>query len=161
MAPRKPPEETEAEQSTLIFPKKTILEELAETKRTTTTRAQAATGKFGAAVKTAVESEHVDRKALGIALKLWAMEDDDLHVTLFHLMDYIKKLGITKRAMAQEEMFEEHKTDLAAVGSAGKKPRGGKKADAKADAGNVTQIGAAARKVAESAGHPVRFEEGA
>jgi hypothetical protein len=159
---RKPPEEADVEQTTLIFPKKTILEELAETKRTTTTRAQAATGKFGAAVKTAVETEHVDRKALGIALKLWAMEDDDLHVTLFHLMDYIKKLGVTKRAMAQEEMFEEHKTDLAAAESGGKKTRA-KKGDAKADTGpgNVTQIGTAARKVAESAGHPIEFKEGA
>src|SRR6202453_5149383 len=95
------------EATTLIFPKKSIWEDLAKTKRETKKRSQSQSGIYGAAVKEAVEKNHVDRKALAIVLKLEAMEDDDLHVTMFHLIDGIKKLGLIKRAMATEDMFDD------------------------------------------------------
>ena len=86
------------EATTLIFPKKTIWEDLAKTKRATKKRSQSQSGIYGAAVKDAVEKEHVDRKALAIVLKLEAMDDEDLHVTMFHIIDGLKKLGILTRA---------------------------------------------------------------
>lgn len=155
------------EATTLIFPKKSIWEDLAKTKRETKKRQQSQAGIYGAAVKEAVEKEHVDRKALAIVLKLESMDDEDLHVTMYHMIDGLKKLGILTRAMAQEEMFDEHKINPGDLG--GVKSPSGKKAAAPAKGkrkhkgvtgddlsaamgGNVTQIGAAARKVAEAAG---------
>lgn len=150
------------EATTLIFPKQSVWQDLAKTKRETKKRAASHTGIYGSAVKQAVEKDHVDRKALGIVLKLDEMEDDDLHVTVHHMIDGMKKLGILKRAMAQEEMFDEHKIDGDALdevqaagrnprkGSAGKKPpKGGGGAPR---ASNVVPIGDAARQVAEAAG---------
>jgi hypothetical protein len=149
------------EATTLIFPKKSIWEDLAKTKRETKKRQQSQAGIYGAAVKDAVEKEHVDRKALAIVLKLEAMDDDDLHVCVFHMIDGMKKLGILTRAMAQEEMFDDHKVDASALDGVkppkakaargrpkanGKAPRAGKKGD------NVVHIGDAARSVAEQAG---------
>jgi len=148
------------EATTLIFPKKSIWEDLAKTKRETKKRAQSQSGIYGAAVKDAVEKEHVDRKALAIVLKLEAMNDEDLHVTMFHMIDGLKKLGILTRAMAQEEMFDEHRSDASALDDV-KPPKTAKgakspKANGKARAGkkgdNVVQIGDAARSVAEQAG---------
>jgi hypothetical protein len=160
------------EATTLVFPKKSIWEDLAKTKRETKKRSQSQSGIYGAAVKDAVEKEHVDRKALAIVLKLEAMDDEDLHVTVFHIIDGLKKLGILTRAMAQEEMFEEHKADTYALingptagkkTSAAKPPKGRprKHKGATGDdlnaamGGNVTPIGAAARRVAEAAGGDV------
>jgi hypothetical protein len=148
------------EATTLIFPKKSVWEDLAKTKRETKKRAQSQSGIYGAAVKEAVEKEHVDRKALAIVLKLDAMDDEDLHVTMFHLIDGLKKLGILTRAMAQEEMFDEHRTDDGALDDGPSAPKG-KKSEAKAKAkpngrgkkgDNVVHIGDAARSVAEQAG---------
>lgn len=155
------------EATTLIFPKKSIWEDLAKTKRETKKRQQSQAGIYGAAVKDAVEKEHVDRKALAIVLKLEAMDDEDLHVTMFHMIDGLKKLGVLTRAMAQEEMFDEHTPDAGALDGVkppkakktAKAPKGGKKHKgatgddlSAAMGGNVTQIGTAARKVAEQAG---------
>ena len=172
-SPAKDGKASVTEATTLIFPKKSIWEDLAKTKRETKKRAQSQSGIYGAAVKDAVEKEHVDRKALAIVLKLEAMDDEDLHVTLHHIIDGLKKLGILMRAMAQEEMFDEHKIDPGDLGG-DKPPRGGKKATAAKPAkgsrkhkgatgddlsaamgGNVTQIGTAARRVAEAAGGDV------
>lgn len=160
-----------AEATTLIFPKKSVWEDLAKTKRETKKRAASHTGIYGSAVKNAVEKDHVDRKALSIVLKLNELEDEDLHVVMFHMIDGIKKLGLMQRAMAQEEMFDDHKLDpdgldgvtrpkkAAAGGKDKKKPKAGGKGP-KADGassgrrahGNVVQIGEAARSVAEAAG---------
>jgi hypothetical protein len=143
------------EATTLIFPTKSVWEDLAKTKRETKKRAASHTGIYGAAVKNAVEKDHIDRKALSMVLKLEGMEDDDLHVTMFHLIDGLKKLGVLKRAMAQEEMFDDNKIDAGALNGV-KKPGGKKngkapgKKNGKGD--NVVAIGDAVRDVAERAG---------
>jgi hypothetical protein len=147
------------EATTLIFPKKSIWEDLAKTKRETKKRMQSQSGIYGSAVKEAVEKEHVDRKALSIVLKLDAMDDDDLHVTMFHVIDGLKKLGILKRAMAQEEMFDEDRIDDEALDKVKKPRKAGEKNGAgkgrKAAAG-LEQIGTAARSVAETAGDEIK-----
>jgi hypothetical protein len=146
------------EATTLTFPKKSIWEDLAKTKRETKKRAQSQSGIYGAAVKDAVEKEHVDRKALAIVLKLDGMDDEDLHVTVFHIIDGMKKLGILKRAMAQEDMFDDQKIDTDAL-DAVKPPKAAKKATAekppakpKKSGAGLTLVGDAARDVAEAAG---------
>lgn len=162
------------EATTLIFAPKSVWEDLAKTKRETTKRAQSQTGQFGAAVKDAVETKHIDRKALGIVLKLDSLDDETLHVTMFHLIDGCKKLGILKRAMAQEEMFDEDKIDAEALETV-KEPKkaaaAGKKngndgaakvrkkhpgvTGAELDA-NIKSIGEAARTVTEAAGETLK-----
>jgi hypothetical protein len=147
------------EATTLIFPKKSAWEEAAEAKRQAKKRASSANGTYSKIVARLVEEEHADRRALRIVLALDAIEDDaDLHVTLFHIIDGVKKLGILKRAQAQEEMFDENKIDTAAVEGVQVpkkrgRPRKGIGGDELPD--NVTQIGDAARKVAETAGENV------
>jgi hypothetical protein len=166
------------EATTLIFPTKSTWEDLAKTKRETTKRAQSQTGMFGQAVKDAVETKHIDRKALAMVLKLDSLDDETLHVTMFHLIDGCKKLGIMKRAMAQEEMFDENRTDADAfeTAKAPKKAAAGKK-NGKGAAGksangngrkrhpgvtgaeleeNMKSIGEAARTVAETAGETLK-----
>lgn len=162
------------EATTLIFPAKSTWEDLAKTKRETTKRAQSQTGMFGQAVKDAVEKKHIDRKALSIILNLDKLDDETLHVTVFHMIDGMKKLGILERAMAQEEMFETDKIDAKALDDvkAPKKTANGKKntsnvVDMKGGKGKgrkrhpgvsgdeldgVRTIGEAARDVLESAG---------
>lgn len=152
------------EATTLIFPKKSAWDELAEAKRQAKKRASSANGTFSKVVARLVEEEHLDRRAARIVLALDAIEDEaDLHVTVFHLIDGLKKLNILKRAMAQEEMFDDNKIDTAALATAGVKAAKGAKRGPKvkgatgadisaAMGGNVTQIGDAARKVAEAAG---------
>lgn len=141
------------EATTLIFPKKTAWEELLEAKRQAKKRASSANGTYSKVVARLVEEEHMDRRAARILCSLDQIEDDaDLHVTLHHLIDGLKKTGLMKRALAQEEMFDEHKIDeTAAKGGKGrnKKHPGVSGDDLPA---NVTQIGDAARKVTEQAG---------
>src|ERR1700722_5820620 len=92
-----------AEATTLIFPKKSAWEEAAEAKRTAKKRSSSANGTWSKTLARLVEEQHRDRKAAAIVLKLDAIEDDsDLHVTVFHVIDGLKKLGILKRASAQE-----------------------------------------------------------
>jgi hypothetical protein len=150
------------EATTLIFPKKSAWEEAAEAKRQAKKRSSSANGTFSKVVSRLVEEEHADRRALRMVLALDAIEDDsDLHTTIFHLIDGLKKLGVLKRAMAQEELFDDHRIDDAALtrastaGAKDKKPRGRPKKDA-TDAlpEGVTRIGDAARKVTEAAGGP-------
>lgn len=148
------------EATTLIFPKKSTWEELQEAKRTSSKRSKSANGTYSTTLTRLVDDGHMDRRATRIVLAIDAIEDDsDLHVTVHHVIDGLKKLGILKRAMAQEEMFAEHQIDTATLAAAGAK--GTKKqreaaakaaAAAPASGGNVTQIGDAARKVAERAG---------
>lgn len=144
------------EATTLIFPKDKTLTDLAKLKRSTKQRTQSISGEYGNAVGQAVEKDHLDRKALAIALKLDGMDDDDLHVTLMHVIHYCKALGVLKRGMAQEEMFSPDETGPDAVG--GKKPRKAKKSEPKSSGGraprgaNVISMGDAARQVAEAAG---------
>lgn len=159
----KAPDGSGTEATTLIFPKKTVWEELQEAKRTASKRSKSANGTYSTTLTRLVEQEHMDRRAARLVLAIDAIEDDaDLHVTVFHLIDGLKKLGILKRAMAQEEMFDDRKIDTASLASAGTKAaRKGKgaKADARAaggeggaGGGTVHHIGDAARRVTEAAG---------
>lgn len=149
------------EATTLIFPKKSSWEELQEAKRTAKKRAASANGTYSKTVTRLVEEDHADRRAVRIVLALDAIEDpSDLHVTVFHLIDGLKKLGILKRAMAQEELFEDHKIDdkaltkAAATGAKDAKASGRRKKGVGGDElpPGVTRIGDAARKVTETAG---------
>lgn len=143
-----------AEATTLIFPKKSVWDELAEAKRTARKRSKSANGTYGATLTRLVEQEHMDRRAAQIVLALDAIEEEeDLHVTVHHIMDGLKKLGILKRAMAQEELFDQHKIDTAAMATGGAKGAKGARSK-KDDPTNVTPIGDAARKVPERAGEP-------
>ena len=147
------------EATTLVFPKKTNWEELSGAKRQAKTRAASANGTFSKVLARLVEECHMDRRAARIVLALDAIEDDDdLHVTLFHMVDGLKKLGVLKRAQAQEEMFAENKIDTDAVENVKEpKKRGRPRKGIAGDElpANVTSIGEAARKVAESAGENV------
>ena len=127
--------ETEATATTLILPPAKKIQDLAKEKRNAKKRMQSISGEIGQSIAKAVEEKHVDRKALSMACALDALDDERLHVTYVHLMEYITFLGIDKRATAQGEMFEQT--------SAEEEPK---------DDGKVTPIGAAARKVAERAG---------
>lgn len=136
---------TEVAATTLIFPKKSAWEEAAKSKREAKKRAASANGTFSKVLSRLVDEQHMDRRAARIALALDAIEDDnDLHVTVHHLIDGMRKLGILDRANAQEEMFSEHKIKA--------KPGKG----TATDDGKVTPIGTAARKVVEAAGEAVR-----
>jgi len=94
-------------QTTIIFPKKSVLEELAKAKRDTKKRTQSQNGKLGEQIASAVEDHHLDRKAFSIACQLEAMDDERLHITYHSLLKYCEDLGVTKRATAQEELFVE------------------------------------------------------
>lgn len=148
-------EGSEAEATTLVFAKKSTWEELLEAKRTASKRSKSANGTYSTTLTRLVDDGHMDRRAARMVLALDAIEDDsDLHVTIHHMFDGLKKLGILKRAMAQEELFSDHQIDpgsIAASVKGKKKPQGAAKVgDGTGD--NVTPIGEAARKVAERAG---------
>lgn len=147
---------SQPEATTLVFPKKGAWEELAEAKASAKKKSSSANGVFSKCVARLVEEEHMDRRAARIVLALYMIEEDeDLHVTMFHLMDGIKKLGLLKRAMAPEDMFDDRRVD-ASVADAVKAPkaRGKKNPGVSGDElpDNVTRIGDAARAVAEQAG---------
>lgn len=125
----------------IIFPPKSTVQDLAKLKRDTKKRTQSQNGKLGESIKTACEDKHLDRKAFSMACQLENLDDERLHVTYHSLIKYCEDLGVTKRAMAQEELFD---------GGTGGEPEA--KVSDKADDGKVTPIGRAARKVAESAG---------
>ena len=131
---------TEVVATTLIMPPEKTIQNLAKEKRNAKKRMQSISGEIGQAIGKAVEDKHVDRKALSIACSLDALDDERLHVTYVHLMEYIEHLGIKKRALAQAELFED-------------RPK--QEDDDHKDDGKVTHIGAAARKVAEAAGEKV------
>ena len=144
------------EATTLIFPKKSAYDELLEAKRQAKKRASSANGTYSKLVTRLVEEEHMDRRAARILCALDQIEDDtDLHVTVHHLIDGLKKTGIMKRALAQEEMFGEHKIDDEVSAKGGKGGKGRKKHPGVSGdelPANVTSIGDAARKVADQAG---------
>lgn len=146
---------SEAEATTLIFPKKTAWEELVDAQRKAKTRASSANGTFSKVKSRLVEEEHMDRTAAGIVIKLDSLDDEDLHVTLFHLFDGIKKLSLLKRAMAQEDLFENLFESLSATVKDAKASsgRGRKKTEPPVDDSKVTRIGDHARNVSEQAGN--------
>ena len=145
-------EGSKVEATTLIFPKKSAWEELAEAKVAAKKKASSANGVFSKVVGRLVEEEHMDRRAARIVLALHLIEEDeDLHVAVFHLIDGMKKLGILNRAMATEDMFDDRKIDAEALDEV--KPKGRRKKGVAGDElpENVTRLGDA-RTVAEQAG---------
>lgn len=144
------------EATTLIFPKKSSWDEMCEAKALAKKRSSSANGSFSKVLARLVETDHMDRRASAILAKLDAIEDDeDLHTTVFHLVDGLKKRGILKRAMAQEDLFNNPDIEaLEKVAAAGVKNAKGRKKNGAASASgdNVTSIGQAARRVVEAAG---------
>lgn len=136
--------------TTIIFPSDTVVQDLAKARRDTKKRTQSMNGTLGEKIAKAVENDHLDRKAYSIACQLEAMDDERLHVTFHSLLKYCDDLGVTKRATAQEELFD----------AGGDEPEA-KVSDPKPkDDGKVTPIGSgkAARTVAESAGSDGGFK---
>lgn len=129
--------------TTLLLPPNKTLTDLIKTRGDAKKKQQSATGTIGNAVKAAVEDKHLDRKAWSIAGQLHDLDDEQLHVTYFHLLHYIEVLGVTKRATAQEEMFR--------AGETGPSPGGYDDEDGD-ETSAAKRIGTAARKVAEAAG---------
>lgn len=128
---------TEVVATTLLLPPDELIRSLSKAKRNARKAARDAGQMFSDKFAKAQEEKHVDRRAANIAFNLDSLSDEQLHVTYFHLMRYMDDLGIPTRAKAQEELFEDGETgDGAHLNGEGK----------------ITHIGAAARKVAESAG---------
>lgn len=116
-------------ETTIIFPPKTLVEELAKARRDTKKRTQAANGTLGEKIGAAVEDKHLDRKGFSIACQLDALDDERLHITYHSLLKYCDDLGVTKRASAQEELFDPNATEEEPEG---KMNGGGAEKDAKA-----------------------------
>ena len=95
-----------AQTTSILLTPKGKIEELAKLKRNTKKRVQSMNGTYGEEVKKLVEDHHLDRKAFGISMQLDALSDEALHMVYFNLLYYMDVLGITKRATAQEEMFD-------------------------------------------------------
>lgn len=137
-AKAKAKKETEAPETTLLFPPKSVVTDLAELKRDAKKRTTSISGTLGEKIGKACTDKHVDRKALSIACQLDAMDDERLHITYFHLLRYMGDLGIPNRARIQEELFDEHQTP----------PTPGRRG-----AGDqASRIGDVARQVVEQAG---------
>lgn len=136
-------------ETTIIFPPKSLVEDLAKAKRDTKKRTQSANGTLGEKIGSAVEDKHLDRKAFSMACQLDAMDDERLHITYHSLLKYCEDLGVTKRATAQEELFD---SEASGDEPEGKMTGGGK------DDGKVTPIGRGGRKVAETAGGDDAFK---
>lgn len=128
--------------TTLLMPGEGVIPRLAKAKEAARKQASSASGVFSDKFSKAQEKDHVDRRAANIAFGLDALDDKTLHVTYFHLLRYMDDLGIPKRATQQNELFES--------GETGPGLKGDDEGDEQPD--NVTSIGRAARRVAESAG---------
>lgn len=128
-------QEQQPEETTLLMPSTPTIKSLYRAKKSAKSRTSEISGEVGQQIAKAVEEKHVDRKALSIACQLADMPDERLVITYFHLLRYMDDLDIVKRAKAQNEseLFPEDEGETA-------------------DDGKVTQIGSAARKVAERAG---------
>ncbi len=149
MAKSKPAIVGGALETTIIFPPKTLIEELAKAKRDTKKRTQSMNGTLGEKIGKAVEEKHLDRKAFSFATQLDAMDDERLHITYHSMLKYCEDLGVTKRATAQEEMFEsggDAEPEAKIVDS----PKKGAAAGAEQEA-NLSRVGRG-RAVKEAAG---------
>jgi hypothetical protein len=125
-------------ETTIVFSPKSTVVELAEARRNTKKRVQSQNGTLGNAIAKAVEEKHLNRKAFGIACQLDALDDETLHVVYFNLLHYLDALDVTKRATAQEEMFEagdmsEPAGTFSDAGDEDEAPVRGKKKNAKAN----------------------------
>lgn len=139
-------------ETTLIVARKEVIEGLVEAKTATRKKVATANDAFAKKFSNAVDKEHVDRRAANIAYGLAALEDEQLHVTLYHLFFYIKDMGLLDRAKKQEELFSAEETGPAPTAN------GAAHRDEDDDVDQTTRIGAAARKVAEAAGATPRTD---
>lgn len=119
-----------------LYPRDADLNSLIKAKRSAKQQTSEIGGTIGEKIAKAVEEKHLDRKAFNMVCTLDALEDERLAITLPHLLHYIRVRGLMERADAQPIM------PLAQEGS----PALGE------TAGNVTRLGTAARRVAETAG---------
>lgn len=136
-------------ETNLLIARKEIVEDIVDAKEKTRKKVALANDAFGKKFSGAVDKEHVDRRAANIAMNLASLEDEQLHVTLYHLFFYIKDLGLLDRAKKQEELFS--------AGEVGPAPKIKGEEDDEGDGDHdsssaSSRIGVAARKVAESAG---------
>lgn len=144
-------EQPDIVESTLLLPDSGIVQSLAKAKLKLQKSNASSGGELGKKIGDAVENKHLDRKAFSIACQFNKMVDNDaekMAITYFHLLRYMDDLDIPNKAKANKGMFE------AAETGPGVKLKDGED-DAEAEAGNVTHIGAAARRVAAQAGEAV------
>lgn len=134
--PPKPEAEEEVETS-LMLPTATLVRDLAKLKADAKQKTQRINGTLGEKIAEAVENKHVDRWSLSKACDFAKLDDETLHLRYVHFMKYMGFLGVTKRAEAQADLFEQGPESEEA---------------GEEEATNVTSIGAAARRVTETAG---------
>jgi hypothetical protein len=137
----------------VIFPPASLVKSLEKDKRETKQRTQSMSGLLGEKIAKAVEEKHLDRKAFSMACQLNALDDQRLHITYMNLLKYCEDLGITKRATAQEELFdaEEAEEEKEPVGKlADVKPAKPAKAAKAAKEAPAKPKGRAPRAVAEA-----------
>ena len=96
-----------AADTTMPMPSENYLINLAKRCKSYKKQAQETSGMIGEMIAKAVENKSLDRKAFSMVRQLDAMSDEKLRVTYHHLMRYIDALGITSRATAQADMFEQ------------------------------------------------------
>lgn len=126
--------------TTLLMPPDSEVRGLSKAKQNADKARRSAGESFNTRFAKAQEEKHLDKRAAKIVFGLDALSKQDLHVTYFHLIRYMDDLKIPERATEQEEMFE--------AGETGHGVANGEDTDG----GKVTQIGTAARRVAEAAG---------
>lgn len=126
--------------TTLMMPPEDLMKSLSKAKQNARKQMRSAGQIFSDKFARAQEEKHVDRRAANIAFNLDSLDDRTLHVTYYHLMRYLDDLGVPERATTQGEIFEAEHTGP-----------GLKNGEDEGET-NVTRIGTAARKVAETAG---------
>lgn len=137
-------EQPDVVETTLLMPDSDVVQSLAKAKLKLQKSNATSGGELGEKIGKAVENKHLDRKAFSIACQFNKMQDHDkekMAITYFHLLRYLKDLNIPSIAEEHKGMFEAEETGPGVKG-----------ADGDDAGGNVTHIGAAARKVAERAG---------
>lgn len=141
-------EQPEVVETTLLMPDSDVVLSLAKAKLKLQKSNATSGGELGEKIGKAVESKHLDRKAFSIACQFNKMMDHDkekMAITYFHLIHYLNDLNVPNTAKDNAGMFSAEETG---PGLKGKDDGEGKDGDA----GNVTHIGAAARRVAAAAG---------
>lgn len=144
-------EQPEVVETTLLMPEPSVVQSLAKAKLKLQKANNTSGGELGQKIGTAVETKHLDRKAFSIACQFNKMLDHDaekMAITYFHLLRYLTDLSIPEKAKEHEGMFEAKET------GPGLKGKDKEDTDSDTGTGNVTHIGAAARKVAQQAGEP-------
>lgn len=133
-------------ETVLLIAKGSVLKEFCDNKEEAGRRVFKINDAFSKDAAKKVEKEHLHRKAANDAYRLKQMEDKELHEYLYHFLFYVKDLGLLDRATQQEELFAAEETGPAP------KQNGAGKSEDDGQGTQAERIGAAARKVAETAG---------